>query len=153
MLIPNESAAAPSCYDAFKEEKSAPIDNQNISNHDAALSAPLAAVSPNFSNFQNTQLQHASTMVPNNYYQNNQLQHASSNAIQGHNCQNQHAPPFSPVSMPNPCNHQINVSNQHSQNISYGSIGESMAGSKQEDSEEITNKKMNKMMNVMTMVS
>ena len=67
MLIPNESVAAPSCYDAFKEEKSAPIDNQNISNHDAVLSAPLAAVSPNFSNFQNTPLQHASTMVPNNY--------------------------------------------------------------------------------------
>ena len=43
------------------------------------------------------------------------------------------------------------MSNQHSQNISYGSIGESMAGSKQEDSEEITNMKMNKMMNVMTM--
>ena len=43
------------------------------------------------------------------------------------------------------------MSSQHSQNISYSSIGESMAGSKKEDSEESTNVKMNKMMNAMTM--
>lgn len=100
---------------------------------------------------QNAQLEHASTIVPSNYYQNNQLQHASSNTIQGHNYQNRNGPSFAITSIFNPCNHQINVLNQHLQNIAYGLIRDSMGCSKEEDSEEITKKKMNKMMNVMIM--
>ena len=46
---------------------------------------------------------------------------------------------------------QINVSHQHSQNITYGLNGDGMGCVKQEDNEETQNKKMNKLMNVMTM--
>ena len=53
--------------------------------------------------------------------------------------------------MPNPYNHQINVSHQHSQNITYDLNGDGMGCVKQDDNEETQNKKMNKLMNVMTM--